>query len=130
MSAPGSKSASRTVYWFACYQAAVAAALLLLPAQWFLDHFFGPMVKPVWIEITGAFMALMSTIYVYASHNNLTPFIRTTVPNRLSIMVVMSVLVGLGWAKPSIFIFGFIDVLGAAWTYFALKADARQPPRT
>ena len=54
-----------------------------------------------------------------------TPLIRATVYGRTAVFVFFVAFVVMGFAPPMLILFGVIDLAAAAWTWSALRTDAR-----
>lgn len=109
---------------FASYLFVVGAMLVVAPN--FLLSIFGmPVTSEVWIHVVGV-LAFMLGVYswVAASHEN-KAFLEASVYTRLLTFVAFTIFAVMDLVSPTLILFGVIEVLGAVWTYFALKADAR-----
>jgi hypothetical protein len=42
----------------------------------------------------------------------------------LAVIVFFAAFVALGFAKPTLLLFGLVDLVGATWTFIALRAEA------
>ena len=82
----------------------------------------------VWIHVVGL-IAFMLGVYawVLATHES-KAFFEASVYARAIVCMAFIVFAVLQLGPPIIVLFGVADLLGAIWTYFALKADA-QPVR-
>lgn len=66
----------------------------------------------------------LGAYYVVMGRAEATAFFRATIWGRAWIFVSFLALVVLGMAKPPLVLFGAVDVLGALWTWRALKTAA------
>jgi hypothetical protein len=48
-----------------------------------------------------------------------------SVPARVAVPVVFGAYVVLGWAEWMLLLFGLVDLVGASWTAFALRAEGK-----
>ncbi len=102
----------------------LALGLFLLIAPNVLLRIFGlPEVDDVWIRVVGMMLVLFAYYDIQAARKNVTDYFRWSVVARGSVIIFFGVFVILDWVKPILLIFGGIDLLGALWTYFALKKE-------
>jgi hypothetical protein len=103
---------SRTLAVFSIYVVLLVAALLFVPSVW-LPLYGLPQAADVWVRVVGMLLVLLAFYYVQAARHELHLFIRRTVYTRASVMVF-----------PGIFVLlvGVIDLTGAVWTWFELRA--------
>jgi len=102
----------------------LALGLFLLIAPNVLLRIFGlPEVNDVWIRVVGMMLVLFAYYDIQAARKNVTDYFRWSVVARGSVIIFFGVFVILDWVKPILLIFGGIDLLGALWTYFALKKE-------
>jgi hypothetical protein len=69
------------------------------------------------------FVLCLSFFYIQAARNELTSFIRWTVPARIAVIIYFAAFVLLVSAPKALLLFGTIDLLSATWTWLALKKD-------
>ena len=115
----------RSLWVFGIYVLLVAAGLLLIP-NLMLGVFGLAETNEIWVRVVGIPLVLLGTYYFLAGRNDLTPFIRWSVPARASVILFYLILASTGAVKPTILIFGLVDLLGAAWTQLSLRADQVQ----
>jgi hypothetical protein len=83
----------------------------------------------VWIRVVGV-TAFMLGVYAWvAAQHELRPFLEASVYVRFVVFLAFTTFAVAGLASPMIVLFGVVDLLGGAWTHFALKADARPSHR-
>lgn len=112
---------------FAVYLFILGALLALVPNA--LLPLFGLAPTPeVWVRIVGV-LSFNIGIYVWVSAGH-RPFLEASVYTRLVVFTVLNAFVFAGLVSPVIILFGVIDLSGAAWTWFALRADARAAATT
>ena len=114
--------AAKSLFIFGIYLCGLGVLLLLVP-NLLLRLFRVPPTSEVWIRINGMFVLCLSFYYVQAARNELTSFIRWTVWARVAVIIYFTAFVLLISAPRVLLIFGLIDLLAAAWTWFALKKD-------
>jgi hypothetical protein len=112
--------AARSVRVFAVYLGLLAVTLLLAP-NLLLQAFGLPATSEVWIRVVGMLVALLGVYYWTSAVAELTPFFRATVLCRLAVPIFFLIFVTAGWARWPLVLFGAMDVLGAAWTWAALR---------
>lgn len=117
MSYPG-----KTVFVFGCYMLLLCVPLLLAP-NLLLGLFGFPLTDEVWIRIVGLLVLYLGIYYVLAGRNNLLLFIGATVPIRASVLLVFAVFVAADMVSPMLLVLGAPDILGAAWTWHALRSE-------
>ena len=112
----------RSLWVFGIYVLFVAAGLLLIP-NLMLGLFGLTETNEIWIRVVGIPLILLGTYYFLAGRNDIVPFIRWSVPARASVILFYAILVLTGAVKPTILMFGLVDLLGAVWTQLSLRAD-------
>jgi len=117
--------ASASIRIFGVYLLILGGALVAGP-NLVLALFGFPATSEVWIRVVGLLAAILGYYYVQAARHDLLPFYRAYVPARVFSFVSFVALVLLGLVKPSLILFGAVDLSGAAWTFFALRSS-RQP---
>jgi Na+-transporting NADH:ubiquinone oxidoreductase subunit NqrD len=115
--------AAKSLFVFGVYLCALGLLLLLGP-NLLLQLFGVPPTHEVWIRINGMFVLCLSFYYVQAARNELTTFIRWTIPARIAVIIYFAAFVLLVSAPKALLLFGLIDLLAALWTWLALKKDA------
>ena len=114
--------AAKSLFVFAIYLCVLGLFLLFLP-NLLLQLFGVPPTNEVWIRINGMFVLCLSFYYVQAARNELTRFIRWTIPARIAVIIYFTAFVLLVSAPKALLLFGLIDLLAAIWTWIALKKD-------
>ncbi|SIR02495.1 hypothetical protein [Aquipseudomonas alcaligenes] len=112
----------KTVFVFGCYLLALGATLLLVP-NLLLGLFGFPQTEEVWIRILGLLVIYLGIYYSLAGRRDLRPFIAATVPVRASVLAFFVVFVAAGMVSPMLLVLGLPDLLGAAWTWKALRNE-------
>lgn len=113
-------NAAKSVYYFGFYLLALGLILVFLPNMLLSLFGFEP-TSEVWIRVLGAVVLAIGIYYVFVAPTNNETFLKITVYARISILVWFTLFVLLGWAKPMLLLFGGVDLLGAAWTWSALR---------
>lgn len=112
--------AARSVYYFGFYLYLTGLTLITVPNM-FLQTLQLPETNEVWIRILGVVVFGLGFYYHRTGVQNNTAFFKLTVPTRIFVFISFVTFVGLGYAAPVIAGIGAVDLLGAAWTFFALK---------
>ncbi len=118
----------RSLWVFGLYVWLVAAGLLLIP-NLMLGLFGLPETNEIWIRVVGIPLVLLGGYYFLAGRNDLVPFIRWSVPARASVILFYLILALTGAVKPTILLFGVVDLVGAGWTALSIRADQTNIPR-
>lgn len=85
-----------------------------------------PPTSEVWLRVVGLLAAILGYYYVQAARHDLVPFYRASVSARVFAFLGFVAFALFGLVKPSLILFGTVDLFGAAWTFFALR-PSRQP---
>lgn len=115
-------NAGRSIFVFSIYMFGVGLILLLAPNV-LLSIFGFQETHEVWIHVVGLLAFLIGVYYFLAVRADLQAFYGWTVPTRISVFVVFLAFVLLGLTSPALVLFGTIDLAGAIWTVWALRAD-------
>ncbi len=113
--------AARSVQVFGMYLAATGAVLVFAPNV-LLGLLGMPEAREVWIRVLGIVVAVLGAYYLLAAARALVDFHRATVPLRSLVFVAFCVLALTRLAPPQLVGFGIVDLLGALWTWRALRA--------
>lgn len=108
----------------------IAGLGLLLTPNILLPLFGFATTTEVWVRIVGLLTAIIGGYYVYCAQNNVTPFIKITVPARLTFAVGSLALVLLKLSHPALLLIGGLDVIGASWTWMSLRATTEASSAT
>lgn len=112
--------AATSLFVFAIYLIGLGLILLLVPN--FLFGLFGfPATSEIWIRVVGVLLLILAYYYILVSRAEFRPFMVATVYARASVIVFFAAFVLLNLAQPTLILFGAIDLLAAAWTWWALK---------
>ena len=117
----------RSLWVFGLYVWLVAAGLLLIP-NIMLSLFGLPETNEIWIRVVGIPLALLGGYYYMAGRKDLVPFIQWSIPARASVILFYLILALTGTIKPTILLFGVVDLLGAGWTTLSVRADQADVP--
>jgi hypothetical protein len=115
-----SKSA-RSVFVFGLYLALLGMILVVVP-NFLLKMFFFPGTSEVWIRVVGMLLLILGYYYIRTSRKETIEFFHLTVHVRSVTILFFAAFVLLGFAGPSLILFGVVDLLGALWTGLALRS--------
>jgi hypothetical protein len=115
--------ATVSIYVFGVYAMIAGLGFLLIPDV-MLPLFGLSETTEVWVRVVGLFAFFVGGYYLIAASNNLIPFYRATVLFRLPFAVGLFILVLQGFSGPGLVIIGVLDILGAAWTWWALRSES------
>lgn len=113
-------SAAKSLYVFAIYLLVLGVLLIVMPNT-LLSMFQIPETHEVWIRIAGVLTFSIGIYYFYMAPQNNTVFMALTAYVRASIIIWFTVFVLMDWVSPQLILFGVIDLLGALWTFMALR---------
>lgn len=115
---------AKSVFYFGVYLVVLGVILILLPN--FLLGLFGiTSTNEVWIRVVGVLVLAISAYYLTGAKSENTTLLKTTVYVRLSIIFFFTGFVIAGWVQPQLILFGAVDMLGAIWTYLALRKEGK-----
>ncbi len=113
--------AAFSVYAFAVYLFIMGIILMVAP-NFLLTTFGLPETGEVWIRVVGMLTIVLSVYYSQASRKEWTDFFWLTVYIRSSIILFFAVFVWMELVDSILILFGVVDLLGAIWTWWALRA--------
>lgn len=116
---------ARSVRVFGVYLLAIGILLLAVPDLLLGAFALGTTTEP-WIRIVGLLAAVIGWYYLAAVRAGSVVMLRATIPPRCLAVVVFGALVALRMAAPTLLLFALVDLAGALWTAWALRADARE----
>ncbi len=97
--------AARSVFWFGIYLVALGVTLVVVPNVP-LSLFGMPPPDEPWIRVAGMLALLLGYYYVQCARAELRPFFALTIPARGAVIVFFAAFVALGFAKPTLLLFG------------------------
>ena len=113
---------AQTLFFFALYLFGLGAILLLAP-NWLLGLFDIPATTDVWIRVIGMLTIFIGVYYVIAARANFLPILEASVRIRVAVPVCLGAFVAMGWAPPTLLLFGGVDLAGAVWTFLTLRSE-------
>ncbi|MCZ7652095.1 MAG: hypothetical protein M5U13_13415 [Thermoanaerobaculia bacterium] len=114
--------AALSLHVFGLYLALVGATLAVAPNA-LLALFRLPLTDDVWIRVLGVVALALALYYLLSARHEVVPFFRWTVAGRCGGFVGFTALALLGFGPPALALFGAVDLAGALWTVWALRAD-------
>ncbi len=119
--------AAVSLFAFAIYLLVLGPFLIVSPN--FLLALFGlPPTDEVFIRIAGVTVLVIGYFDINVARAGFTPFFRWSVNARCAVFLFFVAFVVMGLARPQLVLFGTVDLAGATWTFFALRADAAAAP--
>ncbi len=112
--------AARSVCYFGFYLYVVGLTLIVVPNT-FLQTLQLPETNEVWIRIVGVLAFGLGFYYHRTGVQNNVSFFKLTVHTRIFVFIAFTAFVLLKFVPPILIGIGIVDLLGAAWTYYALK---------
>jgi hypothetical protein len=116
-------SAARSLRVFAIYLVLIAVGLLIAPNA-VLRLFSLPETPEVWIRVVGMLVSFLGVYYWVGAASESVSFFRATVLCRLTVPLFFLLFVTAGWVQWQLLLFAPIDMLGAAWTWQAIRRQA------
>ena len=113
---------STSLLVFGIYLIGMGAGLVFLPNT-VLDMLNFPPTNEIWINVLGVVTLVLTFYYIQAACANVRSFAEWTVPARIAVFLFFSGFVLLGWVGPIMIALGSVDLLGALWTGWALRAE-------
>ena len=109
------------MFVFGIYVAVIGIIMIVVP-NFMLRTISRTSTTEVWIRVVGLLLLYLGFYYTQAARKEMTDFFRWTVYTRSTVIVFFAAFVLLGFAKPPLIVFGFVDLLGAIWTGLALRS--------
>jgi hypothetical protein len=119
--------AARSVYAFGIYLVVLGGILLGSPNT-LLSLLQLPTTTEPWVHILGVPVMGLGLLFIASARAELVAFFRATVGTRVFAFVSLAALAVLAIAPPIIAAFGLADLIGALWTFAALRRTAVGAP--
>lgn len=116
------KKSSTTLLVFGVYLIGMGLGFLFTPNM-VLGIFGIPATDEVWPHVVGAIALVLAFYYISAGRADLRSFAQWTVPARIGVFLSFTAFVFAGLVGPIMIMLGSVDLLGALWTRWALKAE-------
>ena len=117
--------AAFTIKVFAVYLVVLAVSLILVP-NLLLAVFGLPATNEVWIRVLGVVVLILGGYYWLAAKNEAAWFFQFSVYGRSFVLAVFIAFVIAKLVSPVLILFGAVDLLGALWTFAALRHVAQR----
>ncbi len=121
-------NATTSVRVFGAYVLILGCALMAVPNV-VLAPFGIPPTPEAWIRVAGVLVVVIGCYYLLAARSESVWFYRATGPARSFVCLSFCAFAVLRLAHPALALFGSVDLGGAAWTFFALRAADRRRAR-
>ncbi len=118
-------NSAKSVFFFGVYLAIAGATLVLIP-DLVLQMLGLPAPTEGWIRVVGVLTMVIASFCMQAGRANLTPFFQWTVYSRCFVFLCFLGLVLFRLVPPIVLVFGIVDLAGASWTAWTLRASQRQ----
>ena len=110
----------KSIYYFGLYLYVVGLTLIFVP-NLLLSTLQMPETQEVWIRIVGVLAFCIGFYYHRCGAANDHAFARLTIVARTIVFIAFVSFVVLEYVSPVLAGFGVVDVLGALWTWTALR---------
>ncbi|MCC7187381.1 MAG: hypothetical protein IT312_01455 [Anaerolineales bacterium] len=116
------KKSSTSVLVFGVYLVGMGLGLVAVP-NFVLGTFGLPATNEVWVRVVGVLALALAYYYISAARADLTTFAQMTVPARIGVFIAFTVFVLADLVGPVMILLGSVDLLGALWTWSALRSE-------
>ncbi len=116
--------AAVSVFLFGLYLVPVGFGLLIVP-HLLLDILGFNASSEFWPRVVGVLTLAIAAYYIRAARAGLTEFFRWSAEIRVGVFVLLVALVLWGVGPMPLAVLGAVDLLGAIWTFLALKSEIR-----
>lgn len=116
------KKTSTTLLVFGLYLIGMGLGLIAMP-NFVLGMLGFPATNEVWVRVVGVLALVLAYYYTSAARADLKIFAQWTVPARIGVFVAFAAFVAAGFVGPVMVLLGSVDLLGAIWTGWALRAE-------
>jgi len=107
---------------FGIYLIGMGAGLLFMP-NLVLGILGFPLASDVWVRVVGVLALLLAYYYISAARTQTRSFMQWTVPGRVGVFIAFVGFVLTGMVGPVMIALGLVDLLGAVWTWSALRSE-------
>jgi hypothetical protein len=116
--------AALSIFVFGLYLVLLGATLMIAPGP-ILGVFGFSATGDVWIRVAGALVVIIGWFFLVSARHGTESFFRATLLPRPFLFLSLCAYVLFGLAPPQLVLFGAIDLIGAAWTLYALRRTRR-----
>ena len=113
---------STTLLVFGVYLIGMGLGLVFVPNFVFATLGF-PASSEVWPHVVGVLALVLAFYYISAARAHLSTFSQWTVPARIAVFVAFTAFVLAKWVGPMLVMIGAVDLIGALWTWWALRTE-------
>jgi uncharacterized protein YjeT (DUF2065 family) len=113
-------TAAKSVYYFGIYLVITGIVIVTAPNM-MLSMLQLPETNEVWLRVAGMLVFNIGVLYFYMAPTEHKLFFALSAYLRASVMIWFGLFVAIGWAAPTILVFGLADLVGAIWTFVALR---------
>ena len=114
-------SAARSVYVFGIYLLVLGGMLMGAPNTLLSAFRMDPTTEP-WIRVLGVVVMAIGMLDLACARTNQVGFFRATVYTRTFAFISFLVFAVFGIAPMTLILFGVVDLVGALWTFVALRS--------
>ena len=114
------KNAALSVLIFGIYLLVIGLGFLFLPNTMLGLFGVAPTSEP-WLRVVGMLLLVLAFYYIMTARQENKPFYALTVPARIGVVVVLVALALLQIGPIQLVLFASLDLLGAIWTWWALR---------
>lgn len=93
--------------------------------NFFLGMLNQPQATEPYIRIAGSLLIAIGYYYIQVARKDLRTFYMWTVQARVFVLLLFILFVLLKWAPPILYLFAGIELIGALWTFFTVKATSQ-----
>lgn len=93
--------------------------------NFFLGMLGQPEATEPYIRIAGSLLLAVGYYYIQVARINVRAFYMWTVQTRIVVFGLFVLFAVLQWARPILYLFAVIELLGALWTFFAFRATSQ-----
>lgn len=111
---------ARPMLVFGVYLALAGLSFIFIPNV-ILPLLGFPTTTEVWIRVVGLLVTILGFYFLYSVRHDDRRFYRATIFARLGFFAGVTAFALLNLAGPMLILFGVIDLVGAGWTWWALR---------
>jgi len=118
------KKVATSLLVFGIYLIVNGLGLTIVP-NLFLGLLGQPETSEPWIRVAGSLLLVVGYYYIQVARADLHTFYLWTVQARVVVFLLFIVFILLQWAPLTLALFAVIDLLGAIWTFFTVRATSQ-----
>lgn len=116
------RKTSTSLLVFGVYLLGMGLGLTLVP-NLVIGTLGFPATDEIWIRVLGVVTLVLAYYYISAARADLKTFAQWTVTARIGVFIAFTAFVLLKFVGPVMILLGSVDLLGALWTGWALRAE-------